>query len=121
MAYLQTSPFPNGCFITAASCELDGLDGPLRDRLAEVVTDWHAFLLRQVQVAQRDGDIATDREPADLVQLLVGLAMAANQGVQLLNDDGAVDRARALMLDLVFGDRRGGRHPGRRGSRRRAT
>jgi hypothetical protein len=35
--YLADCPFPGGCFVTAASSELDGRPGSLRDRLQDIV------------------------------------------------------------------------------------
>ncbi|MEI2731014.1 MAG: hypothetical protein V9G08_03235 [Dermatophilaceae bacterium] len=111
MDYLSDSPFPNGCFITAASCELDGRPGNLRDRLADVVRRWNAFLVEQVEIGQGNGDIDPAWDPAELVQIIVGLAMAANQSVQLLDDRNAPDRARRIMTELATGRRAGASPP----------
>jgi AcrR family transcriptional regulator len=96
-AYLADSPFPNGCFVTAASCELDGQPGELRARLREAVVRWRRFLAGQVAAAQAEGDLAANADPEDLVSVLAGLAMAANQEIQLLGDEHAAPRARRLM------------------------
>ncbi|MEU3844121.1 TetR/AcrR family transcriptional regulator [Streptomyces sp. NPDC028635] len=96
-AYLVDSPFPNGCFITAASCELDGQPGELRVRLLDTVTRWRRFLAEQITTARDAGDLAPDADTDDLVTTLSGLAMAANQEIQLLGDKGAAERARRLM------------------------
>ncbi|GAA2286825.1 TetR/AcrR family transcriptional regulator [Nonomuraea roseoviolacea subsp. roseoviolacea] len=96
--YLDGGPFPNGCFVTAASCELDGRPGELRGLLLDVVTRWRAFLREQVVVAQGAGDIAASLDADDLVTTLTGIAMAANQEIQLLGDATAGARARRLML-----------------------
>ncbi|MET9959500.1 TetR/AcrR family transcriptional regulator [Streptomyces sp. NPDC006326] len=96
-AYLADSPFPNGCFVTAASCELDGQPGDLRARLYEAVTRWRRFLAEQITAAVAAGDLAPELDPEELVSTLTGLAMAANQEIQLLGDEGAAGRARRLM------------------------
>ncbi|MEU6867829.1 TetR family transcriptional regulator C-terminal domain-containing protein [Streptomyces sp. NPDC046876] len=95
--YLADSPFPNGCFVTAVSCELDGQPGELRDHIREAVTRWRRFLREEVTAAQAAGDLAADLDADDLVSTLAGIAMAANQEIQLLGDDGAASRARRLM------------------------
>ncbi|MBL1086497.1 TetR/AcrR family transcriptional regulator [Streptomyces actinomycinicus] len=95
--YLTDSPFPNGCFVTAASCELDGQPGELRARLYDAVTRWRRFLAEQITAAQDAGDLAADLDPEDLVSTLTGVAMAANQEIQLLGDERAAARARRLM------------------------
>jgi len=96
-AYLLDGPFPNGCFLTAASCELDGRPGPLRDQLGAAVMAWESFLGVQIATAKQDGDLPADLDPDDAVATLIGLAMAANQRIQLLGDAEAADRARRLM------------------------
>ncbi|MFJ8083135.1 TetR/AcrR family transcriptional regulator [Streptomyces sp. NPDC096205] len=104
--YLADSPFPNGCFVTAASCELDGRPGELRTYLRDVVVRWRLFLREQIATAQSAGDLRTDLDPDDLVSGLAGLAMSVNQEIQLLGDDRAAARGRGLMYALVGGERR---------------
>ncbi|MEU2288972.1 TetR/AcrR family transcriptional regulator [Streptomyces sp. NPDC013178] len=95
--YLAHSPFPNGCFVTAASCELDGRPGELRNHLHDTVTRWRRFLHDQIKTAQASGDLAAPLDADDLVSVLTGIAMAANQEIQLLGDPTAAARARRLM------------------------
>lgn len=104
-AYLADSPFPNGCFVTAASCELDGQPGELRARLYDTVTRWRSFLADQIATAQTAGDLDPDLDPEDLVSLLTGLAAAANQEIQLLGDERAAPRARRLMRTALASHR----------------
>ncbi|MBL1110705.1 TetR/AcrR family transcriptional regulator [Streptomyces sp. 5-8] len=104
-AYLADSPFPNGCFVTAASCELDARYGDLRTRLHDTVTRWRGFLAEQITTAQAAGDLDPHLDPDDLVSLLGGLAMAANQEIQLLGDERAAPRARRLMRAALASQR----------------
>ncbi|POX57315.1 TetR/AcrR family transcriptional regulator [Streptomyces sp. Ru71] len=106
-AYLADSPFPNGCFVTAASCELDGQPGELRARLHDAVTRWRRFLAEQIAAAQAAGDLDPELDPEDLVSMLSGLAMAANQEIQLLGDDRAAARAHRLMRSALANHRPG--------------
>jgi AcrR family transcriptional regulator len=99
--YLAHSPFPNGCFVTASSCELDGQPGELRTYLQERVTRWQDFLREQIVIAQAAGDISTELDAEDLLPLLTGIAMSANQEIQLLGDDTAAARARRLMRAVI--------------------
>ncbi|MFC4899777.1 TetR/AcrR family transcriptional regulator [Streptosporangium amethystogenes subsp. fukuiense] len=99
--YLDGSPFPNGCFITAASCELDGRPGELRNLLLSTVTRWRTFLREQIVIARTAGDITATLDADDLVTTLTGIAMSADQEIQLLADATAAARARRLMLAAI--------------------
>jgi len=96
--YLIDCPFPGGCFLTTASVELDNRAGPLRERTAATVARWLAFLADEVHAAR------TDLSPAlahDRASALNGLAMSANQEIQLLADPEAGPRARRAMHAAV--------------------
>src|SRR5690242_2835115 len=76
--YLGDCPFPGGCFLTTASVELDNRAGPLRDRTAATVARWLAFLTAEAHAA------AGPNSARDLASTLNGIAMSANQEIQLL-------------------------------------
>ncbi|WP_068013843.1 TetR/AcrR family transcriptional regulator [Nocardia mexicana] len=94
--YLAECPFPGGCFVTAASTELDGRPGPLRDRLRKAVIDWRTLLIAEITAAQAETATA-DRPPAEIATALIGISMAVNQEIQLLDDRSAARRGRAAM------------------------
>lgn len=96
--YLVACPFPGGCFLTTASIEFDNRPGPLRDRTASAVTRWMSFLTDEAHAARPDLDPAAAR---DLASVLNGVAMSANQEIQLLADAGAGPRARRAMKAAV--------------------
>jgi AcrR family transcriptional regulator len=91
--YLVDCPFPGGCFISAASTELDGRPGRLRDRLADAVTRWRVFVVETI-LAAHPGD---PEDAQDTATVLIGISMAANQEVQLLGDPSAGPRAKRAM------------------------
>jgi len=102
--YLVDCPFPGGCFLTTASVELDNRAGALRERTAATVRRWLAFLADEAHATRPDRPVARAR---DLATALNGIAMSANQEIQLLADPGAGPRARRLMHAAVeaFADR----------------
>jgi AcrR family transcriptional regulator len=96
--YLVDCPFPGGCFLTTASVELDNRAGPLRDRAAATVARWLAFLADEARAARPDSSPGLAR---DLASTLNGIAMSANQEIQLLADPSAGPRARRAMRAAV--------------------
>jgi AcrR family transcriptional regulator len=96
--YLVDCPFPGGCFLTTASVEMDNRAGPLRERTAATVTRWLAFLADEAHAACPDLSAECAR---DLATALNGIAMSANQEIQLLADPAAGPRARRAMHAAV--------------------
>jgi len=93
--YLLSGVFAGGCFLCAASTEMDGRPGPVRDAVAAVMREWIAVLSTEVAVAIAVGDLQADVEPAALAFRLNALGMAANCQRQLLEDPSGVAHARA--------------------------
>lgn len=93
--YLANCPFPGGCFLTSASIELDHRPGPLRDRVVRAIADWHKFLTKEVRSLAPEAPVKRAKEVATT---LVGIAMAANQEIQLLGDKTAASRAHNAMF-----------------------
>lgn len=98
--YLAECPFPGGCFVTAASTELDGRPGMLRDRLREVVADWRSYLIAEIAAAQ-DETSASHRPPEEIATVLIGISMAVNEEIQLLDDESAAQRGRTAMRNAA--------------------
>ncbi|HWN33663.1 MAG TPA: TetR family transcriptional regulator [Pseudonocardia sp.] len=96
VTYLADCPFPGGCFVTAASSELDGRPGLLRDRLRSMVTSSRERLASEVAAAQAEMP-GPHRPPKEVATTLIGLSMAANQEIQLLEDPSAATRAHTAM------------------------
>jgi AcrR family transcriptional regulator len=104
VGYLADCPFPGGCFVTSASSELDGRPGPLRDRLRTIVTSGRERLAAEIAAAQAEIP-GPHRSPQEVATTLVGLSMAANQEIQLLEDPAAATRARSAMRHAAGLDR----------------
>jgi AcrR family transcriptional regulator len=96
--YLVDCPFPGGCFLTTVSVELDNRSGPLRERTAGTVTQWLGFLANEAHAT--GPDVSAERA-RDLATTLNGIAMSANQEIQLLADPTAGPRARRAMHAAV--------------------
>ncbi|HEY2570563.1 MAG TPA: TetR/AcrR family transcriptional regulator [Solirubrobacteraceae bacterium] len=94
-SYLASDVFAGGCFLCAASTEMDGRPGAVRDALAAVMREWIAVLSANVQAAIASGDARADIDPAAMAFRLNALGMAANWQRQLLDDASGIEHARA--------------------------
>lgn len=98
--YIQRGVFRGGCFFAAASAEFDSRPGPVRDRIAEIMREWLARLVRGLQEAQAEGHLDPKAEPEQLAFEINSLEMGANWAFQLYGDRRAFQRARKAMLEL---------------------
>jgi AcrR family transcriptional regulator len=97
IAHLQSGVFPGGCFLTAASTEFDGREGPVRERVAEALKLWRAVVEHDVRAAVAAGELPQETDPAQVWFEWNAAAMALNQALQLYGDAEAPARARRLM------------------------
>lgn len=93
--YLGADVFAGGCFLCAASAEMDGRPGPLRDAVQDVMCEWIAALEVNVEAAIAAGDLRADVDPSAAAFRLNALGMAANWQRQLMNDWSGIEHARA--------------------------
>jgi AcrR family transcriptional regulator len=93
--YLLSDVFVGGCFLCAASTEMDGRPGPLRDAVVAVMREWIAVLSTNIEAAMAAGNLRSDLHPAEMAFRLNALGMAANWQRQLLEDPSGVEHARA--------------------------
>ena len=93
--YLASEVFSGGCFLCAASAEMDGRPGPLRDAVALVMGEWISVLSTNVEAALTAGELRADVDPGAMAFRLNALGMAANWERQLLNDPSGIEHARS--------------------------
>jgi AcrR family transcriptional regulator len=93
--YLGSDVFAGGCFLCAASTEMDGRPGPVRDAVASVMREWIAVLGASIEAAIVAGDLAADLDVAAMAFRLNALGMAANWQRQLMDDPAGIEHARA--------------------------
>jgi AcrR family transcriptional regulator len=92
--YFLSDVFAGGCFLCAASTEMDGRPGPVRDAVAAAMREWLTVLSVNVEAAIAAGDLAADVNPAAMAFRLNALGMAANWQRQLLDDPSGIEHAR---------------------------
>src|SRR4029077_3587945 len=93
--YLAADVFSGGCFLCAASAEMDGRPGPLRDAVEAVMREWIAVLSANIEAAIETDELRAEVDPAAMAFRLNALGMAANWQRQLLGDSAGVEHARS--------------------------
>lgn len=93
--YLASDVFVGGCFLCAASTEMDGRPGLVRDAVAATMREWIAVLSANIEAAIAAGDLRPDVDSAAMAFRLNALGMAANWQRQLLDDPSGIEHARA--------------------------
>ncbi len=102
-SYLASDVFAGGCFLCAASTEMDGRPGPVRDAVAAVMREWTAVLSSNIEAAIAVGELRSDVDPTAMAFRLNALGMAANCQRQLLADSSGIEYARAAWLAELDG------------------
>jgi AcrR family transcriptional regulator len=92
--YFLSDAFVGGCFLCAASTEMDGRPGPLRDAVAAVMREWLTVLSLNIDAAIAAGELAANVDSAAMAFRLNALGMAANWQRQLLDDRTGIEHAR---------------------------
>jgi AcrR family transcriptional regulator len=92
---------PGGCVFVASIADLDGADGPVRDRLAETQRDWLETLTTATRIAIDEGHFRDDLDPAQLAHELLTLAYGAHLIGRLLRDRTTYQRHRAAVERLL--------------------
>jgi AcrR family transcriptional regulator len=93
--YLGAEVFAGGCFLCAASAEMDGRPGPVCDAVAAAMREWLTVLGANVEAAVAAGELRDDVDADAVAYRLNALGMAANWQRQLLDDGAGIEHARA--------------------------
>jgi hypothetical protein len=101
ISYLERGVFPGGCFMTAAACEFDGREGPVRDALVDALSGWRKLLEWHARTAVEAGDLPPGTDPAWIAFQLSAIAAGANQALQLFGDRDAPRHARHAMRAVL--------------------
>jgi AcrR family transcriptional regulator len=93
--YLASDLFEGGCFLCAASAEMDGRPGAVRDAVGAVMREWLGVLAANVDAAIAAGQLVADIDSGSMAFRLNALGMAANWQRQLLDDPAGIEHARS--------------------------
>jgi AcrR family transcriptional regulator len=101
--YLTADVFAGGCFLCAASAEMDGRPGPLRDAIAAVMSEWLAVLRANINAAVSSGEFDAAVDASAMAFRLNALGMAANWQYQLFKEKAGVAHARSAWRGEIAG------------------
>ena len=101
--YMERGTFAGGCFFAAATVEMDGRPGPVRDAVAAQMTSWAQLLGAYVRTAIDHGELAPDTDPDQLAFELDALGTAVNSGWQLHEDTAVFHRGRRALAGRLEG------------------
>jgi AcrR family transcriptional regulator len=90
--YMERGIFAGGCFFAAATVEMDGRPGPVRDAVATQMASWAELLGDCARVAIERGELVPDTDPEQLAFELDALGTAVNSGWQLHEDATVFER-----------------------------
>jgi AcrR family transcriptional regulator len=90
--YIERGVFAGGCFFAAATVEMDGRPGPVRDAVAAQMTRWAETLAAYARVAIERGELLEDTDPEQLAFELDALGTGVNSGWQLHEDAVVFER-----------------------------
>jgi AcrR family transcriptional regulator len=90
--YMERGIFAGGCFFAAATIEMDGRPGPVRDCVAQQMTRWAETLAGYARTAIERGELREDTDPDQLAFELDALGTAVNSGWQLHEDEVVFER-----------------------------
>lgn len=101
LKHMQKRAYPGGCFFTSTFFAHEGRSNVLRDEITAVLKDWHKALKSAIRKAQSREEIADKVEAGKVAFELIALVIGGYWTAQLLTDDGAWDKSRALIVERL--------------------
>jgi len=102
--YMEDGTFEGGCFFAAATIEMDGRPGHVRDAVAAQMSRWAELLTDYSRAAIERGELAADTDPEQLAFELDALGTAVNSGWQLHENAGVFERGRRAIARKLEAD-----------------
>ena len=102
--YMERGAFAGGCFFAAATVEMDGRPGPVRDAVAAQMTLWAGLLADYARDAIARGELRAETDPEQLAFELDALGTAVNAGWQLHEDAIVFERGRRAIRRRLEAD-----------------
>jgi len=101
LRYSESRVFSGGCFFAAATAELGSRPGLLRDAIAQLIREWHAFVQGAIERAVAAGDLPEITDARQLTFEVTSLLDGANDMSLLFDSSEPYLRARAAIAKLL--------------------
>ncbi|MBA2462230.1 MAG: TetR/AcrR family transcriptional regulator [Actinobacteria bacterium] len=101
LGYIEREVFAGGCFFATTSAEFKNRPGPVRDRIAEQLARWRAYLEHSVEQAQELGEITPTAEPRRVAFELNAFVQNAEAEHEIFGDPRAFADARAAVRERL--------------------
>lgn len=100
--FLESRPFPGGCFFESANAECDARSGPIQERLKEIGREWLLVIEKEFEAALEMGELQASASPSQLAFRAMAAIREAERRRQLLGDEKAFDLARAAIRGMML-------------------
>jgi len=94
LSYLERRVFPGGCFFASVAAEVDSREGPVTDKLRDLMAGGIDALTGMVRDAQARGEVDAGADPEQLAFEIDSLLHGANAGFTLYRSEEPLERAR---------------------------
>lgn len=94
LSYVQRRVFPGGCFFASVSAEVDAREGPVTERLRELMSGGVHAVADSLRAAQSLGELDRGLDADQLAFEIDSLLHGANAAFMLYRSDEPIDRAR---------------------------
>ena len=94
LSYLERRVFPGGCFFASVAAEVDSREGPVTDKLRDLMAGGIDALAGMIRDAQARGEVDAGADADQLAFEIDALMHGANAAFTLYRSEEALDRAR---------------------------
>lgn len=92
LSYVRREVFPGGCFFAQLLAEFDAPTGPIHDQVEAGQRGWLSLVARQVETAQRNGELDPAVDPQQLAFEVYAPVELANYLFTLFRDPAMIER-----------------------------
>jgi len=101
LGWTSRAGLPGGCSVAAGMFEFDDIEGPVRNKILEIETEWRDLLTKTVREASSLGHLRADLDAAQFVWELNGIYLGHHAAQRFLKSPDADQRAQTAFEALL--------------------